>query len=135
MSNPTVNHFYGLGRLTSDPKLKPVNGGDQHVCEMRVAFNRPPSSNGEDRGADFLAVEIWGARGQACAKYLTKGRPVLVEGRVRQNAWKDDDDNWHERILIAADSVSFLGAPGPDTQRNGDEPAPAATGVEDDIPF
>ena len=130
----SVNQFFGVGNLVTDPKLKHIPSGDA-VCEMRIAFNRPKGPNGEDRGADFLVVETWGASAEACHEHLTKGRQVAIQGHVRQNAWQDETENWHERILIGNARVTFLGGGKSDDAPSADrEPVPAGAG-DDDIPF
>ena len=58
---------------------------------------------------NYFDVTVWGAQGENCAKYLSKGRPVAVDGRLEWREYQDKDGNKRQAIDIVADSVQFLG--------------------------
>jgi single-strand DNA-binding protein len=150
-----LNRVFIAGNLTSDPELKYIPSGTA-VCEMRIASNRRfvDKTSGERRDdALFINVTAWGRTAENCNQYLKKGRPILVEGRIKQDTWKDNDGNNRERISIVADRVHFLGSRqdgdggGGNVGRGAADPTPASAsaargpdpndegGTTDDLPF
>jgi single-strand DNA-binding protein len=138
------------GNLTRDPELRSLPSGTS-VCSLRVACNtRRKDASGEwvDK-ANYFNVTVWGAQGENCARYLSKGRPVAVDGRLEWREWQTQDGQRRESVDIVADSVQFLGSRDDAGAGNGfagrsdvpvDEtdlqPAPAGDGGgDDDIPF
>jgi single-strand DNA-binding protein len=153
-----INRVILTGNLTRDPELRALPSGTS-VCSLRVAVNtRRKDSTGEwiDK-ANYFSVTVWGAQGDNCARYLSKGRPVAIDGRLEWREWEAKDGSGkRESIEIVADSVQFLGGRedggnggngGNGFQQRTDvpvdtgdfEPAAAAAspsaGSEDDIPF
>lgn len=104
------NKVVMVGNLTRDPELKPV--GAAHVCRMSLASNR--SYKNRQTGAVvqevcFVDVVVWGPQAENCAQYLQKGRPVLIEGRLKFDSWKDaTDGKMRSRHSIVAENVIFL---------------------------
>jgi single-strand DNA-binding protein len=149
-----INTVVITGNLTRDPELRSTPGGTS-VCKLRVAVNsrRKDGQSGEwvDK-PNYFDVTVWGAQGENCANYLSKGRPVAVEGRLDWREWESQDGQKRQAVEIIANSVQFLGSRG-DNPGNGNgngfqgasdvpadtsdlEEAPAASGkAEDDIPF
>jgi single-strand DNA-binding protein len=141
------------GNLTRDPELRSTPSGTS-VCKMRVAVNsrRKDSASGEwvDK-PNYFDVTVWGAQGENCATYLSKGRPVAVSGRLDWREWEAQDGSGkRQAIEIVADSVQFLGSRGDQQGGNGiaaqsdvpadtsdfeTEKAGAGAGSDDDIPF
>jgi single-strand DNA-binding protein len=151
-----INRVVLTGNLTKDPELRALPSGTS-VCELRIACNtrRKNGSTGEweDR-PNYFNVKVWGAQGENTARYLNKGRPVAIDGRLEWREWEAQDGTKRQAIDIIAESVQFLGsrdeAPGGGgfagngASRGGaipvDEgdfqPAPVAGSPgEDDIPF
>ena len=95
-----MNSVQLIGRLTADPTLKTV--GERVVCEMRIAVDRGPA-----KGTDFINVHAWGKVAETCAKHLTKGRLVGIDGRLRQEQWTTEAGN-RERVIVVAGQVRFL---------------------------
>ena len=58
---------------------------------------------------NYFSVTVWGAQGENCARFLSKGRPVAIDGRLEWREWQDKDGNKRESVEIVADSVQFLG--------------------------
>jgi single-strand DNA-binding protein len=113
------NRIIMVGNLTKDPDLKPV--GAQSVCKLNLASNKQYKNR--QTGATvsevcFVDVEVWGAQAESCKTYLQKGRPVLIEGRLKLDSWKDQDGAMRNKHSIVADKVVFLNS---NTQDNADE--------------
>ncbi len=90
MAASNVNVVVVTGNLTRDPELRSTPGGTS-VCKLRVAVNsrRKNGQTGEwvDK-PNYFDVIVWGAQGENCANYLSKGRPVAVEGRLDWREWE-----------------------------------------------
>jgi single-strand DNA-binding protein len=144
-----INRVILTGNLTRDPELRSTPGGTS-VCTLRVAVNsrRKESESGQwvDK-PNYFDVTVWGAQGENCAQYLSKGRPVAVDGRLNWREWEAPDGSKRQAVDIIADSVQFLGSRDA-TQLNGaqESDVPADTsdfdqvgvtggGSDDDIPF
>jgi single-strand DNA-binding protein len=105
-----INRVVITGNLTRDPELRSTPGGTS-VCSLRVAVNsRRKDESGEwvDK-PNYFDVTVWGAQGENCAQYLSKGRPVAVDGRLNWREWEDKEGNKRQSVDIIADSVQFLG--------------------------
>jgi single-strand DNA-binding protein len=101
------------GNLTRDPELRHTGGGTA-ICELRVAVNsrRKDGQSGEwvDK-PNYFDVVVWGAQGENCANYLSKGRPVAVEGRLDWREWEAKDGSGkRQAVQIVANTVQFLGS-------------------------
>ena len=138
MSSTNINRVVLTGNLTRDPELRTTPGGNP-VCSLRIASNsRRRDSSGEwvDK-PNYFSVTVWGAQGENCARFLTKGRPVAIDGRLEWREWTGQDDIRREAVEIVADAVQFLGTADRDTTGNGDappaerEPVAAGAGAED----
>jgi single-strand DNA-binding protein len=151
-----VNVAVITGNLTRDPELRHTGGGTA-VCELRVAVNssRKNGQTGEwEDKANYFDVVVWGAQGENCANYLSKGRPVAVEGRLDWSEWEAKDGSGkRQKVQIVAKSVQFLGSrdgsggggeggqgggfsPSSDVPADSSDFAGAAAGGgDDDIPF
>ncbi|HET9592079.1 MAG TPA: single-stranded DNA-binding protein [Solirubrobacterales bacterium] len=99
------------GNLTRDPELRHLGSGTA-VCKLRVAVNsrrKDQSGNWVDK-PNYFDVTVWGAQGENCANYLSKGRPVAVEGRLDWREWEDQGGNKRQSVEIIANTVQFLGS-------------------------
>jgi single-strand DNA-binding protein len=107
-----VNVVVITGNLTKDPELRSTNGG-MSVCEMRVAVNsRRKDQSGQwvDK-PNYFDVVVFGAQGENCANYLTRGRPLAVEGRLDWREWEAKEGGGkRQAVQIIANSVQFLGS-------------------------
>ncbi len=99
------------GNLTKDPELRHTQGGTA-VCNLRVAVNsRRKNASGEwEDKPNYFDVTVWGAQGENCATYLSKGRPVAIEGRLDWREWETEGGNKRQAVSIIANSVQFLGS-------------------------
>jgi single-strand DNA-binding protein len=106
-----VNVVVITGNLTRDPELRHTGGGTA-VCELRVAVNsrrKDQSGNWVDK-PNYFDVTVWGAQGENCANYLSKGRPVAIEGRLDWREWEAKDGGKRQAVQIVANTVQFLGS-------------------------
>jgi single-strand DNA-binding protein len=107
-----VNVAVITGNLTRDPELRHLGSGTA-VCELRVAVNgrRKDQSGNWVEKANYFDVVVWGAQGENCATYLSKGRPVAIEGRLDWSEWEAKDGSGkRQAIRIVANTVQFLGS-------------------------
>jgi single-strand DNA-binding protein len=107
-----INRVVMTGNLTKDPELRSLPSGTS-VCELRIACNtrRKDQSSGEwmDK-PNYFNVKVWGAQGENAARFLSKGRPVAIDGRLEWREWEAQDGTKRQAIDIIADSVQFLGS-------------------------
>ena len=112
MAASNINIVAITGNLTRDPELRSTPSGTS-VCKLRVAVNsrRKDGASGEwvDK-PNYFDVTVWGAQGENCATYLSKGRPVAVEGRLDWREWETQDGQKRQAVEIIANSVKFLGS-------------------------
>jgi single-strand DNA-binding protein len=155
MAGTNINRVIITGNLTRDPELRTVGSSGTSVCSLRVAVNsRKKEGDQWVEQPNYFDVTVWGAQGENCATYLSKGRPVAVDGRLRWREWDAQDGSKRQAVDIVADSVQFLGSRDGSAPSNGngftpqsDVPADtsdfeggqkagaSAGGGEDDIPF
>jgi single-strand DNA-binding protein len=101
-----------VGNLTRDPELRSTASGAS-VCRLRVACNtswRNKDTGERDERPNYFDVSVFGASGEACARFLAKGRPVAVDGRLEWHEWTAPDGEQRQSVGILADSVQFLAA-------------------------
>jgi single-strand DNA-binding protein len=156
MAATNINRVVLTGNLTTDPELRNLPSG-MSVCKLRVACNtRRKGASGEwEDKPNYFDVTVWGAQGENCARYLSKGRPVAIDGRLEWREWEAKEGGKRQAIDIIADSVQFLGGrdessgssngftPRSDVPANTDDfQQPVSTGgggggggSDDDIPF
>jgi single-strand DNA-binding protein len=114
MAQRNINKYIGTGRLTRDPELRALPSGTS-VCEMRLAVN------GMGRGGEvgYIDVSAYGANGEACSRYLSKGSKVGVDGRIEYAEWETDNGKRHSYSVVA-NTVEFLT---PRSEEESEEPA------------
>jgi single-strand DNA-binding protein len=154
MAGTNINRVVLTGNLTKDPELRSTSSGTS-VCSLRLAVNTSKKDSASGQWVEkpnFFDITVWGAQGENCAKYLSKGRPVAVDGRLEWREFTDKDGNNRQAVEIWADSVQFLGGRDDSGGGNGGgqrfspqsdvpadtgdfQPAGAGAGTDDDIPF
>ena len=92
-----------IGNLASDVEVKEV-GAEKRVANFLLAIDRP----GQDKGADFVRVAAWDKQGELCARFLSKGKRVAIDGRLRSRSWEDADGKRRSAVEVVANSVQFL---------------------------
>ena len=106
----SINRVVLVGNLTRDPETRPA--GSTTVCSLRIAVNdRIPNkeTGGWEDYANYFTVSVFGKMGDNCAQYLSKGRQVAVEGRLRWRQWETQEGQKREAVEIVADNVQFIG--------------------------
>jgi len=134
MAASNINVVVLTGNLTRDPELRSLPSGTS-VCDMRVAVNtrRKNGATGEwEDKPNYFDVKVWGAQGENCQRFLSKGRPVAVQGRLEWREWETQDGQKRQAVDIIADSVQFLG--GRDEASGGGFTASAGSAPRSDVP-
>ncbi|MCX6727469.1 MAG: single-stranded DNA-binding protein [Candidatus Saccharibacteria bacterium] len=108
----SFNQVILMGNLTRDPEVRQIPSG-QSVCTFSLALNR--SFKGADgnwqEATDYIDVVAWGPLGERVAQYVTKGRPVLVNGRLQSRSWEQEGVK-RSKVEVNAQDVTFLGGRG-----------------------
>jgi len=117
-----INRVTITGNLTRDPELRALPSG-MSVCELGVAVNHRRKDNATDQWIEepnYFNVVVFGAQGDNCATYLSKGRPVAVDGRLRWSSWEDKNGGGkRSKVEIVANVVQFLGSRGDGDNQGG----------------
>lgn len=144
-----INVVALTGNLTADPELRSLPSGTS-VCNLRIAVNerRKDSATGEwGEVPNYFNITVWSGQGENCAKYLSKGRPIAVQGRLQWREWEAQDGTKRQAVDIVADTVQFLnskdgggeggggGRSAPASSGGGGDFGAPAGGPSDDIPF
>jgi len=133
-----MNQLTIIGNLTRDPELRTTPSGVA-VCTLSVAVNRR-ARQGQQPEADYFNVSVWREQGEACAKWLTKGRKVAVTGPVTARAYNRADGSAGASLEVQAYAVEFLSSPRSEEPHAQEPPRDAQTGMEqvdaeDELPF
>src|SRR6266513_6282539 len=105
-----INRVVLVGNLTKDPELRHTPSGTA-VCKLRIAVNtrqKDPQGNWGDK-PNYFDVTVFGNQAESAAQYLSKGRPVGVDGRLDWREWDAQDGTKRQAVEIIAESVQFLG--------------------------
>lgn len=104
----SLNQATIMGNLTRDPELRTTPNG-ANVCNLSVALNssyKDKDGNWQEK-TDYIEVQVWNKLGENCDKWLQKGRPVLVSGRLQTRQWEQDGQK-RSKTEIVANDVVFL---------------------------
>jgi single-strand DNA-binding protein len=135
----SLNKVILIGNLTADPELRYTSSGTART-RFSIAVNRQykDSSGQLQEEATFVPIVTWGSQAENCANYLSKGRSVAVEGRLRIDSFENAEGERRKVVEVVASSVQFLGGP----SRQSDTPAPASstdsesdTQPDEEVPF
>ncbi len=100
-----------VGNLTGDPEVRRIGGSGTAVCTLRLAIDDSyQNRNGEkvDR-AVFVDCDVWDKQAENCQRFLSKGSPVLVDGRLQMDTWQDRDTGANRsKLKVRAERVQFL---------------------------
>ena len=132
-----VNRVILVGNLGKDPEVRYTTGG-QAVASLRIATSRSwtDKQSGQRREeTEWHDVEVWGKQAEQCGEYLSKGRMVYVEGRLKTDKWQDKQTGQDRyKVKVVADSVRFLGGRGSGTGRAPGEEAGPPSAPEEHAP-
>ncbi len=115
-----------IGNLTRDPELRYTPKG-MAIAKVGLAINRNWTSEGGEKKEEvtFVDVDIFGRTAENVAQYMKKGRPMMVEGRLRLDQWDDKQTGQkRSRLGVVAETVQFLGSPSGGGGGEGGESAP-----------
>lgn len=101
-----LNHITLMGRMTADPTLRHSRSGIP-VCTFSIACQRDHKSADGERATDFINIVAWRGIAEFVSKHFTKGRMVVVDGRLQLRDWTDRDGNKRRSAEIVANSVNF----------------------------
>lgn len=104
------NRVVMIGNLTRDPDYKQLQSG-QAVCRLGLATNRQfknRQTGSMVQEVCYVDIDVWGPQAESCKQYLQKGRPVLIEGRLKFDTWEDPNGQTRSKHSIVADRVVFL---------------------------
>lgn len=128
----SYNRVILLGNLCRDPELKTLPSGTQ-VCEFSLAVNeRITRGDQYETHANFFDCTAFGKSAESIAKYFSKGRPILIEGKLRYRSWQAQDGAKRSKVEVVVDQWAFV-----DSKQGGaqQQAAPPMEIPEDDIPF
>lgn len=151
---PNFNKVYLMGNLTRDPETKYLPSGSQ-VCELGMAVNRTWTDQSGERREQVCYVDLsaWGRQAETLARYMKKGQPLFVEGRLDYSTWDGPDGQKRSKLRVVIENFQFLGArqegggppgsgPAPRVEHRPAQAASAPASApppisldEDDIPF
>jgi single-strand DNA-binding protein len=156
----SYNRVILLGNVTRDPELRYIASGSA-VTDLGLAVNdRRKNANGEwVEETTFVDVTLWARTAEVACEYLTKGSPVLIEGRLKLDSWEGNDGQKRSKLRVVGERMQMVGSrggaggsggpgravkatqgggrqeeAGPPDDEFGDAPPPESTGG-DDIPF
>jgi single-strand DNA-binding protein len=140
----SFNKVILAGNLTRDPELRYTPKGTA-VARITLAVNRTYTVEGEKKEeVSFVDVDVWGRQAEVIAQYMKKGRPLLVEGRLKQDTWEDKNTKQKQsKLKVVLESFSFLdssrgeGGGAPPAPRPAPTAAPGVAApdiVETDVP-
>src|SRR3954464_2850146 len=140
MAATNINRVVLGGNLTRDPELRSTPGG-MSVCSLRIASNTRRKDNSTGEWVDkpnYFSVTVWGAQGENCARFLSKGRPVCIDGRLEWREWQTQEGHKRESIEIVGEAVQFRGGRDDTTdapeEERGEPVASGAASDPNDIP-
>ncbi len=143
------NRVILLGNLTRDPELRTTPKGTS-VCQFGMAVNRVyrTGDSGETQEeTTFVDLEAWGKQAEIISKYVSKGNPLFVEGRLKFDSWESKEGEKRSKLKVIVENMQLMpressghsasrpaqdSAPSP---RSGSAPAAASDDIEEDVPF
>jgi single-strand DNA-binding protein len=127
-----------MGNLTRDVELKQI-AGNQSVAEIGLAVNRRfKDRDGNPREeTTFVDCEAWGRTAEVMSQYLSKGKPVFIEGRLKLDTWQDQSGNKRSKMRVVVENFQFVEPRGDGGSSRPSRPAEVAapSHADDDIPF
>jgi len=107
----SFNKVLLMGNLTRDPELRYIPSGTA-VVKFGLAVNRDyvdKQSGDKKESVCFVDITVWGKQAETCNQYLTKGRPVFIEGRLEFSSWETKEGDKRSKLEVVAERVQFLG--------------------------
>ena len=98
-----------IGNLATDVELKELDA-ERKVASFLIAVDRPVAKGDGTTTADFFKVSAWNRQAELCGQYLSRGRQVGIDGKLRSRSWEDSEGKRRTAVEVVADRVEFLGA-------------------------
>ena len=121
----SYNKVILIGNLTRDPELRFTPKGAA-ICKLGLAVNRVWTNEAGEKKEEvtFVDVDVFGRTAENCGQYLKKGRPVLIDGRLKLDQWDDKTTGAKKsRLGVVAETVQFLGGKSDDAGQPAQQPA------------
>lgn len=114
----SFNKVILVGNLTRDPELR-VTGTGLSICKIGLAVNRSyTSKDGESKDeTTYVDVDAFGKQAEILGKYMQKGRPLMVEGRLKLDQWESNDGQKRSKLGVVLESFQFIGGRDDNTSR------------------
>lgn len=108
---PSYNKVILMGNLTRDPELRVTPSG-ANICKISIATSRRyKTQSGEEREeTTFIDVDCFGRQAEIISKYFTKGKPILVEGRLRYDQWESKNGEKRSKLTVTLENFQFVGS-------------------------
>jgi single-strand DNA-binding protein len=124
-----LNKVFLMGNLTRDPEVRYTPKGTA-VGDLGIAIN--DSYKAQDgtikEQVTYVDIEVWGRQAETCKQYLSKGRPVFIEGSLKFDQWESPEGQKKSKLRVRAERVQFLGSPGGGGQGGGSRGSNAGGG-------
>ena len=127
----SLNKVFLMGNLTRDPDLRYTPSGVA-VATLGLAVNRRYKGQDDEWKEDtcFVDVVVWAGLAERCSEYLSKGKPIFVEGRLNFRSWETDDGQKRNKLDVVAERIQFLWGKSEDSTN-----VPNEEEADNDIPF
>ena len=146
---PNFNKVLLMGNLTREPELRATPSGTA-VCQFGLAVNRIYNNpNGERQDeTTFVDVEAWGRQAETISKYVTKGNPLFIEGRLKLDTWENKEGEKRSKMKVVLENMQLISQRGEGGGYSQSDSAPPAResspasgsankseDIEEDVPF
>jgi len=113
----SINRVTLMGRLTRDIELRSIGTAETKVASFGLALSEYYKNQAGERveTSHFFEIVTWGKQAEHCAKYLSKGRLVILEGKLQHDRWESEDGAKKSRVKVRAERVHFLDGPKKET--------------------
>ena len=100
-----------MGNLTRDPELRVTANGNS-ICKLGLAVSRVYSTKDGERREEttFVDIDAFGKQAEVISKYMRKGRPIMVEGRLKLEQWETNDGQKRSKLGVVLENFQFLGS-------------------------
>lgn len=123
----SLNKVILIGRLGQDPELRYLPQTERAVAKFSLATNEryySPSTNESDIRVEWHRIVTWGKLAEFCEKYLSQGKQIYLEGKLRTRSWQDREGNKRSTTEIEAQNIVLLGKKGEFEEKPSEQPEP-----------
>jgi len=131
----SFNKVILAGNLTRDPELR-MTANNLAICKLGLAVSRVFTTKDGERREDttFVDIDAFGRQAETLAKYMTKGRPLLVEGRLQLDSWETQSGEKRNKLKVVCENFQFLGSGRSDDSSGGSGGGSGDNDYEDAAP-